>query len=114
MVLVDRHPRFLQLATLLLTHDAAITILGTAQTASAALAQVAQRQPTIVLLGWYLPDSTGVHVTAHLKQRPHVPTILICSSLDEPAYQHAARRAGADAFLGKRDLVEELAPLVHT
>jgi two-component system, OmpR family, KDP operon response regulator KdpE len=71
------------------------------------LAQVAARQPQIVLLDLGLPDIDGLEVTRQLREWTNVP-IIVLSARGQERDKVAALEAGADDYLTKPFGVAEL------
>ncbi|HET9223775.1 MAG TPA: response regulator, partial [Roseiflexaceae bacterium] len=82
----------------------------TAGSGAAALAQVENGQPDLVILDWMLPDVQGVDLCRKLKARrgdTFLP-ILMLTARGEPADRVAGLDAGADDYLTKPFDTEEL------
>jgi len=75
--------------------------------AGAALAAVAVVHPDVIILDLGLPDGNGVDVTRQLRDRAHIP-ILILTVRDQEEDKIAALEAGADDYLTKPFGVGEL------
>jgi two-component system phosphate regulon response regulator PhoB len=70
--------------------------------------------PDIVLVDLMLPGGTGLDVLRSLRRRAsgrHVPAVVVSAWTTE-SYRSAAEEAGADAFVAKPFLPEELAERV--
>jgi CheY-like chemotaxis protein len=59
-----------------------------------------------------MPVMNGLEATRRLKRWPDAPTIFLMTGQDDTAYADAARAAGADTFLAKSVLAEELPALL--
>src|SRR4051812_48342036 len=85
-----------------------------AATVGEADAALTASTPDIVLIDLMLPGGSGIDVLRALRRvvpDRHVPAIVI-SAWSTDAYRSAAAEAGADAFVSKPFVPEELAALV--
>ena len=111
-VLVDDYPPLLAaLATLLRTRGD-IEIVGRASNGRDGLKLAEEQQPDLVLVDFSMPDIDGVAVTRRLKAGPKPPKVVVMSFHAEPEYREMAMHAGADAYLVKTELYQELPPLL--
>jgi CheY-like chemotaxis protein len=62
----------------------------------------------VVLLDWMMPGLNGLDTTRALKALPEAPKVVLLSLLSGPECIADARAAGADAFLFKGELTEQL------
>lgn len=78
-------------------------VLRVLHTAVAAMAEVRERAPDLVLLDLTLPDLDGLSLLARLQGTPRTAGIpvVVMSARSDAATRAAARAAGARAFLGK-------------
>jgi DNA-binding NarL/FixJ family response regulator len=112
-ILVDDYPPLLAaLTTLLRTYDG-IEIVGRAHTGGDGLKLAEEQQPDLVLVDFSMPDMNGAVVTRKLKARAAPPKVVVMSFHAEPEYRDMAMDAGADAYLVKSDLYQELMPLLR-
>jgi two-component system, OmpR family, phosphate regulon response regulator PhoB len=85
-----------------------------AATVGEAEAALGSGAPDVVLIDLMLPGGSGIDVLRALRRivsDRHVPAIVI-SAWSTDAYRSAAAEAGADAFVSKPFVPEELAALV--
>jgi|SRR5581483_4226785 two-component system response regulator DevR len=78
-----------------------IQIVGSASTASEAIARISQTRPDVVLLDIRLAQGTGLDVLQHLKQQPAAPVVIVLTNFAYPQYRKKYLRAGADFFFDK-------------
>lgn len=72
-----------------------------------ALVKAIEKHPDVIILDLGLPDLDGVEVVARIRRRSKIP-IIILSIRDDAAEKIAALDAGADDYLVKPFLTEEL------
>ncbi len=87
--------------------------MGTADDGSQALEKVTALEPELVLMDWRMPIMDGLEATRHLKARPNPPVVILIPLEDDPVLRAAARAAGADGFIGKKELPTKLPVLLH-
>lgn len=73
-----------------------------------AVAEITRSQPDIALLDIAMPGLSGIEVTCQLGQSEAKPRILILSAIDDPQTIDQAFAAGADGYLHKDFLLDEL------
>jgi DNA-binding NarL/FixJ family response regulator len=87
-----------------LAAEAALAVVGEADSGEAALALAASLRPDVVLMDVAMPGMNGLEATGRLKAHADAPCVIIVTLYDLPAYRVAAVAAGADGFLPKSDL----------
>lgn len=115
-LLVDDSIAFLNIACRYLATQP-IELVGKAQSGAMALKMSETLKPDLVLLDLELGDAedmNGMIVLHAIKAQPHPPCVIIITLHDQDEYREAARQAGANGFISKRDFATALAPLVHT
>lgn len=113
ILLVDDHAAFLQAAEEFLSSQPGLVVVGQASSGAAALVEVSRANPDLVLLDWNLPELNGLQVLALLKKRAKAPSIVMLTRHDFPRYREAALAIGADGFVSKTDMDEQLVPLIR-
>lgn len=112
-ILVDDYPPLLAaLTTLLRTYDG-VEIVGRAHTGGDGLKLADEHEPDLVLVDFTMPDMNGAAVTRKLKSKESPPKVVVMSFHAEPEYREMALDAGADAYLVKSDLYQDLMPLLR-
>ena len=84
----------------LLELDEQIIVVGEAESAESALAQVRARSPHVVLMDIQLPGADGIEATRQLKARDLDIKVVILSSFGDE-YLSQAIEAGADGYILK-------------
>jgi len=108
ILLVDDHPQYLERARRLLEQQAGVDVVGIALSGEEAIVLAADLRPDLVLLDYQMPGLNGIETTRRLKsQDPSLPVVIVTAHDDE-AYRIAARDAGADGWVSKTDIADEL------
>lgn len=72
-----------------------------------------EKNPDLVVLDLGLPDMDGMEVLAKLKSKPQAPTVIILSVRKNQESFIKAAELGADGYLTKPFLVEDLLELIE-
>lgn len=113
VLVIDDHPVVRHGVQHLLAGDAAVEVVGEADSGPSALEQVANLRPDIVILDVLLPGSDGVEITRQIRRSyPDVKIIVLTAYRDEE-YLLGALRAGAHAYLLKQASHEVLCGAIH-
>lgn len=75
---------------------------------TSALEEIARRQPDIAVLDIAMPGLNGIELSAELRRRSLRMAILMLSAIDAPETIDKAFNAGADGYLHKDFLLDEL------
>ena len=103
VLIVDDDPEFRDLAATVVTAWGH-AVLGQAATAEDALDDASTLRPQVALVDVSLPDGNGMVLASRLRDLPHPPDVILISSDADATTQHAAHRAGAEAFVPKHEL----------
>jgi DNA-binding NarL/FixJ family response regulator len=116
VLLVDANPTFLRIATRLLHeyYSNELTIVGTSDNEDQAIQQAQQEQPRAILLGLGQHNLTMLQLIPHLRALLPGVVVIVLGTLDIHAYQQAALAAGADAFVAKVAINQELLPTIQS
>jgi DNA-binding NarL/FixJ family response regulator len=102
VLIVDDHRLMLSAIESLLSRDADIDVVGTADTGERVLALVGQTAPDVVLLDVRMPGMDGLAVLERLRaEHPRVAVVML-SGIDDPALVRGALERGAAAFVLKQ------------
>jgi len=107
-LLVDDQPQILEGLEMLLALESDVTIVGTAQTAEAAIALAHELQPDIIVMDVRLPGIDGIAATRALGQDLPSGKVVILSLYCDPETRRLAAEAGAQAFVAKHDMTQSL------
>lgn len=109
ILLVDDSGVFRRTAQRFLERRFQLDVVGTAADAAEAVAQVAELRPAVVLLDWNLPRVSGIEAIPRIRAVHPSATIIMLTTLDGH-YRDAALAQGADGFVEKLKMEQELLP----
>jgi DNA-binding NarL/FixJ family response regulator len=112
VLVVDDSEYYIEAVSRLLATFPCIGTVAQALLSSEALACVDAGPPDLMLVDIAMPDMNGLDLTRAIKAMPNSPTVIIVTMYDTPAYKKAAGRAGADGFVGKSNLGEDLRGMI--
>jgi DNA-binding NarL/FixJ family response regulator len=101
VLIVEDEPEFLRRFSQAVLADPALTLMGTAGTAAAAIALLQAQPPDVVLLDLGLPDRDGVEVIRAAVQGRRPCEVLVVSMFDDDQHVLASIEAGAAGYLLK-------------
>ena len=106
--LIDDHPVIVQGISMLINAEPDLSVVGTSASWTAALKEIAQLKPNVVVLDITLASANGVEVLKNL--RVHFPEqkVLMLSMHDENLYAARSMKAGAFGYLMKGSATEEV------
>jgi CheY-like chemotaxis protein len=107
-VVVDDSPAILKALSSLLEEEGDIQLVGTATDGYHALRRVRELEPDLVFTSLRLEGINGLEVTRRIKARPRPPAVILVTAKDTPECRAAARGAGADGFVDKRQMPARL------
>lgn len=108
IVVVDDEPMFLELTRERLRNNPSLEIVGVATNGRDGIDLVRELQPDAAVIDVFMPQLNGFQVTRQLHEELPLLQILLISADGDPAHHTAARRAGAEGFVDKRDLTSEI------
>ncbi|MCO5211800.1 MAG: PAS domain S-box protein [Caldilinea sp.] len=106
--LVDDSPYFLDVAREFLQYQNALTVVGVASDAEAAVTQALALAPDVILLDLNLERSSGLRLIPVFKAQLPTAKVIILTIMEESGYRTAAMMAGADAFVHKSAMTQTL------
>lgn len=112
-IVVDDYPPFLTALVSLLGGKNGIEVVGQAHNGAEALKLVAEIKPDLVLVDFTMPGMNGIEVAKTLKSAPAAPKVIVMSFHAEPEYRDMALQAGADGYVVKTEIHQELVPLLR-
>lgn len=113
ILLVDDHLTFLRLTTSFLQQFNDLIVVATAHEGEDALAKAVALQPHIILLDLAMPGLSGLEVIPRLRTVVPQVGIIILTKHRLAGYQKAALTAGADEFVSKATMGDDLLPAIR-
>jgi purine-binding chemotaxis protein CheW len=87
--------------------------VGHASSGEEAIRMAAELKPDLILMDLDMPGMGGLAATRAIKAGTEAPRIIVVTIHDGTEYEKAAIRSGADGFVSKSDVFQQLAPLVR-
>jgi len=111
--IVDDHPVIRDGLAVIINHEQDMNVCGEAEDAHQALKAVTELKPDIVVADISLKNSDGLELTKNIKARyPRLP-VIIFSVHDESIYAERALLAGAQAYLMKDAVSENIVKAIR-
>lgn len=114
VLLVDDHALVRRGLAALLASDGRYRVVAEASNGEVALELVAQHQPALVLLDLSMPKMDGLATLRRLRRLPDRPRILVLSMYDDDQFVAQATSDGADGYLLKDAMDDELFVAIDT
>lgn len=103
IILVDDHPLVREWLTNLIHQQPDLEVCGGAETAPDALRQIEKLKPDVAIIDISLKDGSGIELIKNIKAVDKRVEIVVLSMHDERLYAERALRAGARAYVMKRE-----------
>lgn len=111
IIVVDDHAGILEKMVSMLQGD--FDVVATAHTGAAALDAVRRFNPHLIVLDIAMSPMNGLEVTRCLRDSGATIAIVLVSGYHDPEIERASITAGADAFVSKSQLQDELLSAVR-
>lgn len=111
-MVVDDNDRFVKTITRFLEKACSVSVALTASSAEDAIERIGSAQPDFLLLDVQLPGISGIEAIPFLKENSPDTCIIMVTNTG-PEYRDQALERGADAFVSKSQVAQEL-PLLLT
>jgi DNA-binding NarL/FixJ family response regulator len=112
--IVDDHPIVRDGLITIIHHEKDFEVCGEADEALEAFKAISELKPDVVVVDISLKNSDGIELTKSIKARyPRLPVIVL-SIHDESVYAERALRAGAQAYLMKEVVSENIVTAIRT
>jgi DNA-binding NarL/FixJ family response regulator len=108
VAIADDSPAFLAAAANHISGLPGFTLAGTANDAREALELVQAATPDVLLLDLGLAPKRALELVRRVKEAPGAPAVVALALFHTPEALAAAKRAGADALVGKESFVAGL------
>jgi DNA-binding NarL/FixJ family response regulator len=115
--LVEDSPILTKLLVGLIEADSGAMVVGQADSARSALADIRSLAPDVVVLDLHLREGNGVDVIRALRAEPgeaRVPILVVLTNHSGLPYRKAAREAGADHFFDKNTEIPLMLSLIRS
>jgi DNA-binding NarL/FixJ family response regulator len=103
ILIVDDNAAMRGAIALLFEDEPDLLVCGQAATITEALQHCEALGPDVALVDLSLKGEDGLDLVRQLKARAPSPAVVVFSLHDEPFYVNAARRAGANGYVGKSE-----------
>jgi DNA-binding NarL/FixJ family response regulator len=90
-----------------------VQVVGTVVGGRAAVAQADRLQPEVILLDLEMPDVSGLELLPQLRATLPTARLIALTLLEPETHQATALAAGADAFVSKASLEDDLLPALQ-
>jgi len=115
VILIDDHPILTDGLKVMLENDVDFHVIGTFNNANFALSFLKTAQKVdLILLDHSMPEMTGVEFMRQIKGLENPPKIIMLSMHDEPVIIKEAISAGADGYVLKKSVSDELIQAMQT
>jgi len=111
VIIADDNPTALRQLVGLLAAE--FDVVATAENGQAALENIRQYRPAIVVLDLQMPLLSGIEVTQKLKNIAPGAAVVICSVETDPEVVQACQQAGALGYVAKMFAARDLAAAVR-
>jgi len=108
ILIVDDHPVVRQGLTQFINQEPGLVVCAEAGNAKEALEAVEKEHIDLAIVDMLLKNTTGIQVTKDLKSRYPGLRVLIFSMSDEPHYVKYAFQAGAQGYITKEEVADEI------
>ena len=113
VLLVDDEARLRQMAKRLLLSDSEIEVVGEAADGRSAVDLNSELGPDLIVMDIAMPELNGLEATRIIRNQSANTKIIVMTAIAAEPYRQAALTLGADAFLSKGALDNELIPTIH-
>lgn len=114
VLIVDDHPLVREGLAARLAAQPDMEVCGEAANVGEALQQIRTQSPDLAIVDIQLAESHGIELIKDVSSRfPHVK-MLVVSAFDESLYAERALRAGADGYINKRELQDNVLDALRT
>ncbi len=108
ILIVDDHPIVRKGIRALLEQEADFRVVGEAAGRAEVLTFLRQAEPSLILLDISLQGSDGIEVTKAIRAEFGTMPILVVSMHDESLYAERALRAGANGYIMKQEMADNV------
>lgn len=113
ILIVDDNPGFRKRLSDFLFAFEEYSIIGEASDGEEAISQALELNPDLVLMDVRMGGMNGLNATQHLRDELPDLAIIILSKYDLLEYREAAKLRGANGYVVKMNMIEELLPTIQ-
>jgi DNA-binding NarL/FixJ family response regulator len=113
VLLVDDNDDFLTGISTWLAETASLELVGTTHSGRDVLSRIEDLAPDLVLMDVAMPDINGFELTRLIKSRSGAPQVVLLTFHTSETARLEAWAAGADAFVDKARVTEQLMPAIR-
>jgi len=113
VLIVDDSSEFRDVIRAWISARPGVELAATATNGQEAIDAVGSARPDLVLMDVMMPVMDGFEATRRIKARPGAPLVAILTLHDTDTIRHVAAEAGADGFVAKSELNQELPRLLE-
>ncbi len=114
ILVADDHAILRAGLTALLNVQSDMEVIGEADTGKEACRQAQELQPDIVVMDVSMPEMNGAQATEALKHYCPTAKVVALTAHEDQAYLHKLLRAGANGYVLKRAVTEELTRAIRS
>src|ERR1700733_13035000 len=108
ILLVDDHPLVREWLTNLINQQPDLVVCGEAGAAPEALRRIEELRPAVAIVDITLSSGSGIELLKDVKRSCPKTQLVVLSMHDESLYAERALRAGARAYVMKRDTTKKI------
>lgn len=112
-LIVDDNPGFLKRVRDFLATCERIEVVGEAKDGEESISKALDLKPDLVLMDVRMGGMNGLNATQRMKDELPQVAIIILSKYDLHEYREAAKLRGANGYVVKMNMVEELLPTIR-
>ncbi len=113
VLIIDDHPAMAFGIQYLLEQNTHIEVLGIAASGKDGIEMVQKLLPSVVILDLNLPDDTGVHIAAAIKEKHPSIHIIIHTGYDYVPYFNRLIESGVSGILNKSASPQDIIDMIH-
>jgi two-component system invasion response regulator UvrY len=112
-LIVDDNANFRQQVKEFLAFESDIEVIGEAANGQEAILRARELKPDLVLMDVRMPGINGIDATRQLKDEMPELKVIIVTVFDLQQYKEAAMASGANGYIAKGSVIEELVPTIR-
>jgi two-component system competent response regulator ComA len=113
ILIIDDHPAMALGIQYLLEQDKRIKVLGIAVSGKEGIEMAERLLPTVVVLDLNLPDDTGIHIAAVIKEQNPSIHVIIHTGYEYAPYFNRLIESGVSGILNKSASPQDILEMIH-